>query len=67
MTRTSDTHEHPTSEPKKSGCCGESHTQHEKAQPVSPEQAAKRTDTKREHPHHADDGSCCCGSGKASK
>lgn len=67
MAKTADTHEHPTREPKKSGCCGESHAQHEKTQPAAQEQAAKRTDTARKDPHHADSGSCCCGSAKASK
>ena len=39
MTKPADTHEHPSREPKKSGCCGESHAKDEKAQPAAQEQA----------------------------
>ncbi|MBZ0209733.1 MAG: hypothetical protein K8F92_08760 [Hyphomicrobium sp.] len=67
MSKTTHTHEHPSAEPKKHGCCGESHANAEKAQPAAQEQANPQGASKREHSHHSGDSSCCCGSDKASK
>ncbi len=66
MAKTTHTHEHTSQEPKKHGCCGESHAKDEKPPPVQ-NQANTPSDTKREHPHHSEGGACCCGSDKASK
>jgi hypothetical protein len=64
MAKTTHTHEHTSQEPKKHGCCGESHAKDEKAKSAPQEQARTPKDAKREHAHHADSSSCCCGSGK---
>jgi hypothetical protein len=64
MAKTAHTHEHPSREPKKGGCCGESHAKDEKAQRAAQERIKIPSDTEREHAHHAVRGSCCCGSGK---
>ena len=67
MTKPTETHEHPSREPKKHGCCGESHAKDEKAQPASQQKTNPTASPKREHSHHSDGSSCCCGSDKASK
>jgi hypothetical protein len=67
MSKTTITQEHASHEPKKHGCCGGSHAKDQKAQSAAQEQANPQGASKREHSHHSDGSSCCCGSDKASK
>ena len=67
MSKPAHTHEHPSPEPKKQGCCGEGHAKDEKAQPAAQQQANPQGAPKHEHSNHSGGSSCCCGSGKASK
>ncbi len=67
MSKTTHTHEHPSPEPKKHGCCGESHAKDEKAQPATHQKASPAGSSEREHSHHSDGDSGCCGGEKASK
>lgn len=67
MSKSAHTHEHPAPESKTQGCCGGSHAKDEKAQPAAQQKANPAAGSKREHSHHSDGGSCCCGSDKASK
>ena len=64
MSKSAHTHEHPLPEPKKGGCCGESHAKDEKAQRAAQQKANPAASSKREHSDPSDGGSCCCGSGK---
>jgi hypothetical protein len=69
MSKTTDTHEHTSHEPKASGCgCGGAHAAHQKTQSLQKGKAIPSGDPKREDPHQTDGGSSgCCGGGKAGK
>ena len=67
MSKSAHTHERPSPEPKKHGCCGESHGKDEKAQPAAQQQANPQGASKREPSQHSGGSACCCGSDKASK
>jgi len=67
MSKATGTTEYALQESKKASCCGGAHAEDQKAQPAQKKLAIPTGDHKREHAHHSDGGSCCCGSGKASK
>ena len=67
MSKTTHTHEHPSPEPKKHGCCGESHAKDEKAQPATHQKASPAGSSEREHSNHSDGDSGGAGGEKARK